>query len=498
MSYIMSLDQGTTSSRCILFDHAGNICSTAQREFRQIFPKPGWVEHDANEIWHTTLEVSLAAMVKLGVRAGDIAAIGITNQRETTVIWDKATGEPICNAIVWQCRRTSDIIDELVRQGHADTIRAKTGLVPDAYFSASKIKWMLDNVPGARERAERGELLFGTIDTWLIWKLTGGRVHVTDYTNASRTMLYNIHELCWDEELLDLLDIPRCLLPEVKPSSCVYGRTEFEFYGGEIPIAGAAGDQQCAMFGQCCFTPGQMKNTYGTGCFLLMNTGRTPVVSNNGLVTTIAVGFDDHVEYALEGSIFVAGAAIQWLRDELGILTSAAESLEYAASVKNTEGAYVVPAFTGLGAPYWNQHARGCIVGITRGFSRAHLVRATLESLAYQTYDICKAMEQDSGIPVADLKVDGGACANDFLMQFQSNILGCDVHRPKCIETTALGAAYLAGLAVGFWNSREDIRSNWAIDRVFRPQMEQPLRDKLLEGWHWAVKCAMMWGNVDK
>ena len=495
MKYIMSLDQGTTSSRCILFDHAGNIRATAQREFRQIFPQPGWVEHDALEIWRTTMEVTKNAMEKLGVHADDIAAIGITNQRETTVIWDKTTGVPIANAIVWQCRRTADIIDDLVSRGYSDTIRGKTGLVPDAYFSGSKIKWLLDNTPGAREKARKGELLFGTIDTWLIWKHTGGRVHVTDYTNASRTMLYNIHDLCWDKELLELMDVPASMLPEVKPSSYIYGHTDYELLGGEILIAGAAGDQQCAMFGQCCFTPGQMKNTYGTGCFLLMNTGTTPVESRNGLVTTIAVGFEDHVQYALEGSIFVAGAAIQWLRDQVGVLTSAGESYQYATSVQDTEGAYVVPAFTGLGAPYWKQHARGCVVGLTRGVGRAHLVRATLESLAYQTYDICKAMEQDSGIPITALKVDGGACANDFLMEFQSNILGCDVHRPKCIETTALGAAYLAGLAVGYWKSLEDIRSNWAIDRVFAPTMEQQEREKRLKGWRKAVKCAILWGE---
>ena len=495
MAYIMSLDQGTTSSRCILFDHAGNICATAQKEFRQIFPHPGWVEHDALEIWRTTMEVAKNAMEKLGVEASDIAAIGITNQRETTVIWDKNTGLPVCNAIVWQCRRTADIIDQLVKAGYADSIRQKTGLVPDAYFSGSKIQWILDNVPGARERAENGQLLFGTIDTWLIWNLTGGRVHVTDYTNASRTMLYNIHDLCWDEELLSLLNIPKAILPEVKPSSCVYGHTDYELLGGEIPIAGAAGDQQCAMFGQCCFEPGQMKNTYGTGCFLLMNTGEVPVESKNGLVTTIAAGIDGKVTYALEGSIFVAGAAIQWLRDQLDVLTSAKESYQYAISVADTAGAYVVPAFTGLGAPHWDQHARGCVVGITRGFSRAHLVRATLESLAYQTYDICKAMEQDSGIPIAGLKVDGGACANDFLMQFQSDILATEVHRPKCIETTALGAAYLAGLAVGYWESLEDIRSNWAIDRVFSPDMETEKKKELLKGWHKAVRCAQLWGE---
>lgn len=495
MKYIMSLDQGTTSSRCILFDKAGNICSVEQQEFKQHYPKPGWVEHDAKEIWFTTLEVSRAAMKKLGVTAEDIAAIGITNQRETTVVWDKKTGEPIHNAIVWQCRRTSDIIDGIVAEGWSDKIRAKTGLVPDAYFSGSKIKWLLDNVPGARERAEKGELLFGTIDTWLIWNLTGGKVYVTDQTNASRTMIYNIHSLKWDEELLELLGIPASMLPEVKPSSCVYGKTDFELFGGEIPIAGAAGDQQCALFGQCCFEPGSMKNTYGTGCFLLMNTGRTPVKSENGLVTTIAVGYEDHVEYALEGSVFVAGAAIQWLRDELNVIAKASESKQFAESVPDANGGYVVPAFTGLGAPYWSQNARGVIVGLTRGFNRAHLVRATLESLAYQAYDIAKAMEQDSNIPIKELKVDGGACANDFLMQFQSNILDCTVCRPQCIETTALGAAYLAGLAVGYWKSQDDIRSNWAIDKVFKNELDAESRGKAVKGWHKAVKCALVWAE---
>jgi len=498
MQYIMSLDQGTTSSRCILFDKSGNICASVQKEFRQIFPKPGWVEHDAEEIWATTLEVSRAAMDKLGVTAESIAAIGITNQRETTVIWDKETGKPIANAIVWQCRRTSDIIDKLVATGWADDIKAKTGLVPDAYFSGSKIKWLLDNVPGARKRAEAGKLLFGTIDTWLIWKLTGGRVHVTDQTNASRTMIYNIHSLEWDKELLELLNIPECILPEVKPSSHVYGKTEFELYGGEIPISGAAGDQQCALFGQCCFAPGEMKNTYGTGCFLLMNTGKEPVESKNGLVTTIAVGYEDHVEYALEGSIFVAGAAIQWLRDELKVITNAAESQQYAETVPDTAGAYVVPAFTGIGAPYWNQRARGAILGVTRGFSRSHLVRATLESLAYQTYDIARAMEQDSGITISELKVDGGACANDFLMQFQSDLVGCDVYRPNCIETTALGAAYLAGLAVGFWKNVDDIKSNWGVNRVFTPSMDEAHRKELIRGWHKAVKCALVWADDEE
>lgn len=497
MKYVMSLDQGTTSSRCILFDKSGNICASVQKEFNQIFPKPGWVEHNAMEIWFTTLEVSRSAMQKLGVSAKDIAAIGITNQRETTVIWDKETGEPIYNAVVWQCRRTSDIIDSLAASGWADDIRHKTGLVPDAYFSGSKIKWLLNNVPGARKRAEAGKLLFGTIDTWLIWKLTGGKVHVTDHTNASRTMIYNIRKLCWDKELLDLLNIPECILPEVKPSSNVYGNTEFELYGGEIPIAGAAGDQQCALFGQCCFEPGQMKNTYGTGCFMLMNTGSDIVESENGLLTTIAIGYDDHVEYALEGSIFVAGAAIQWLRDELHVISKASESETFAKGVDDTADGYVVPAFTGIGAPYWNQRARGVLVGITRGFSRAHLVRATLESIAYQTYDIARAMERDAGIRIAELKVDGGACANNFLMQFQSDLIGCDVYRPRCIETTALGAAYLAGLAVGYWESLEDIRSNWAVDKIFTPSLEEEKRIKLLKGWHKAVKCALFWGEED-
>ena len=463
MQYIMSLDQGTTSSRCILFDKSGNICSVVNKEFRQIFPQPGWVEHDANEIWDTTYEVAHAAMAKLNVKASDIAAIGITNQRETTIVWDKETGEPIANAIVWQCRRTSDIIDQLVKDGHADIIRQKTGLIPDAYFSGSKIQWLLDNVPGARRRAAAGKLLFGTVDTWLIWKLTGGRVHVTDYTNASRTMLFNIHTLQWDEDLLKLLNVPASMLPEVKPSSYLYGKTDFEMFGGEIPIAGAAGDQQCALFGQCCFEPGTMKNTYGTGCFLLMNTGKTPVESKNGLVTTIAASTSDKVDYALEGSIFIAGAAIQWLRDELGVITSAKESAEFAAKVPDTAGGYVVPAFTGLGAPFWSQRAR--------------------------------AMERDSGIPIAELKVDGGASANNFLMQFQSDLLGADVYRPRCIETTGLGAAYLAGLAVGYWANLDDVRANWAIDITFHPQMNEQYRKALIKGWDKAVKCALLWGE---
>lgn len=498
MKYIMALDQGTTSSRCIIFDHGGNICSVAQKEFRQIFPQPGWVEHDAEEIWDTTLEVSRAAMKKLNITAGDIAGIGITNQRETTVVWDKNTGKPVANAIVWQCRRTSSIIDKLVKDGYADTIRKKTGLVPDAYFSGSKIKWILDNTPGAREKAEKGDLLFGTIDTWLIWRLSGGTVHVTDYTNASRTMVFNIHTLQWDDELLKMLDIPKSMLPEVQPSSHVYGKTEYSLYGGEIPIAGAAGDQQCALFGQCCFNEGEMKNTYGTGCFLLVNTGKNPVESKNGLVTTIAVGYEDHVEYALEGSIFVAGASIQWLRDQLAVIENAKESQEWAEKVDDTADCYVVPAFTGLGAPYWKQNARGIITGLTRGTNRAHLVRATLESLAYQTNAIAKAMEQDSGVKISSLRVDGGACANNFLMQFQSDVLNAEVVRPQCIETTALGAAYLAGLAVGYWSNKEDIKKNWAIDKVFKPVMPEEKRTKLLKGWNKAIRAAIYWADDEE
>ena len=493
MKYIMALDQGTTSSRCILFDHSGRICSVAQKEFTQYYPQPGWVEHDAQEIWDTTLEVARIAMLKIKANAAQIAGIGITNQRETTIVWDKNTGEPVYNAIVWQCRRTSEMVDALIENGHGEMIRAKTGLVPDAYFSGTKLRWILDCVPGVRERAEAGELLFGTVDTWLIWKLTGGAAHVTDYTNASRTMLFDIHRLCWDEELLQLLNIPRCMLPEVRPSSQVYGWTQFELLGGEIPVAGAAGDQQSALFGQCCFEPGDVKNTYGTGCFLLMNTGSDPVMSKNGLITTIAATLPGQVQYALEGSVFTAGAAIQWLRDELGVISSAAESLEYARSVPDTAGVYVVPAFTGLGAPYWNQYARGMITGVTRGFSRAHLVRATLESIAYQTSDICKAMENDAGVPLTRLKVDGGASANDFLMQFQSDMLGSEVVRPKCIETTAMGAAYLAGLAVGFWSGLDDVRASWETDTVFVPCMEEEHRGELLAGWKKAVKSALMW-----
>ncbi len=496
--FIIALDQGTTSSRCILFNKKGESKSSVQIEFPQIFPKPGWVEHDPMAIWHTTLHALQQAMAKIGVTAGDIAGIGITNQRETTVVWDKATGQPVYNAIVWQCRRTAPMIEELKEEGYENYIRKTTGLLPDAYFSGTKIKWILDHVEGARARAEKGELLFGTIDTWLIWNLSGGKVHVTDYTNASRTMIYDIHQLCWDKQLLDILDIPEAMLPEVKPSSCIYGYTDPDLIGGEIPIAGAAGDQQCALFGQCCFEPGSAKNTYGTGCFLLMNTGHDAIESRNGLLTTIAAGCDDQVNYALEGSVFIAGAAIQWLRDALGIIQKSSDSEALALSVADTAGGYVVPAFTGLGAPYWDQYARGVVVGITRGFTKAHFVRATLESLAYQVYDILKAMEKDSGIELTDLRVDGGACANDFLMQFQADILNEHVVRPQVIETTALGAAYLAGLAVGYYDSLEEIRENWALGRTFSPSMNDARREKLLKGWHKAVDLALGWEEMEE
>ncbi|MGN0205475.1 MAG: glycerol kinase GlpK [Coprococcus sp.] len=491
--YIIALDQGTTSSRCILFDHQGNVCSVAQKEFPQIFPNPGWVEHDPMDIWNTIRETMNKAMNQIGASASDIAAIGITNQRETTVVWDKETGEPVYNAIVWQCRRTASIIEELKEKGYEAYIKNTTGLIPDAYFSGTKIKWILDHVEGAREKAEAGKLLFGTIDTWLIWKLSGGVVHVTDYTNASRTMLYDIHECCWSDKLLEVLDIPACILPEVKPSSCIYGYTDPLITGESIPIAGAAGDQQAALFGQCCFESGTAKNTYGTGCFLLMNTGHEAVKSNNGLLTTIAASVDKNVEYALEGSVFVAGAAIQWLRDSLELIEKSSDSEALAESVEDTAGGYVVPAFTGLGAPYWDQYARGAVVGITRGFTKAHFVRATLESLAYQVYDILKAMENDAGIELSDLRVDGGACANNFLMQFQSDLLNRTVLRPECIETTALGAAYLAGLAVGYWTDKEEIRENWALSRTFTPNMTEEKRTRLLNGWKKAVKCAFDW-----
>ena len=495
--YIMSFDAGTTSNRAILFDETGQIMSVAQKEFRQYYPKPGWVEHDAGEIWTTMLEVARQAMANIGATAADIAAIGITNQRETVVVWDRKTGEPVMRAIVWQCRRTAEYADLLKSEGYVDMIREKTGLVIDAYFSATKLRWILENVPGARERAERGELLFGTIDTFLMWKLSGGKIHATDYSNASRTMLFNIRTLRWDDEILKLLDIPACMLPEVKPSSGLFGNTDPQILGGPIPIAGVAGDQQAALFGQTCFEKGEAKNTYGTGCFLLMNTGGTPVYSDNGLVTTIAWGIGDEVTYALEGSIFVAGAALQWLRDEMRLIDSAPDSEYMATKVKDTNGCYVVPAFAGLGAPHWDQYARGTIVGLTRGCNKYHIIRATLDSLAYQVNDVLKAMRADSGLPLASLKVDGGASANNYLMQMQSDISDAPVLRPTCVETTAMGAAYLAGLAVGYWKNREDILKNWQVDRTFRPGISAEKREKLLSGWNRAVKCAYGWAKEE-
>lgn len=495
--YVMSLDQGTTSSRCILFDRTGNMCSVAQREFTQIYPQPGWVEHDPMEIWSSQLSVAVEALGKIGATVEEVAAIGITNQRETTIVWDKVTGKPVCNAIVWQCRRTAERIEELIQAGYGPMIREKTGLVPDAYFSGSKIEWILQNVPGAKERAERGELLFGTVDTWLIYNLTKGKTYVTDYTNASRTMLFNIHTLEWDKEILELFGIPECMLPEVKPSSYIYGYSEETLIGGSIPIAGAAGDQQAALFGQCCFEPGDVKNTYGTGCFLLMNTGTQAIRSANGLLTTIAASTGDEIQYALEGSVFVAGAAVQWLRDELQIIRSAAETEDAACSVSDTHGVYMVPAFTGMGAPYWNPYARGMIVGLTRGAKREHLIRATLESLAYQTAELLEAMEKDAGTKLRNLRVDGGASSNNFLMQFQADILGTNVIRPACIETTALGAAYLAGIAVGFWSNKEDIRTNWKAAHLFDPLMTQEEREAHLKGWKRAVRCALVYAEED-
>ena len=493
--YIMALDAGTTSNRCCLFNEAGEVCSMAQKEFTQYFPQPGWVEHDANEIWSTQLEVARQAMENIGATAANIAAIGITNQRETAIVWDKKTGQPICHAIVWQCRRTSKYCDELKAKGLTETYRKKTGLVIDAYFSGTKLRWILENIPGARERAEKGELLFGTVETWLIWKLTGGKAHVTDYSNASRTMLFNINTLTWDADILKELNIPKCMLPEVRPSSCVYGEALPQFFGAAIPIAGAAGDQQAALFGQTCFAPGEAKNTYGTGCFLLMNTGKMPVFSENGLVTTIAWGLNGEVEYALEGSIFVAGAALQWLRDELRLIDSAPDSEYMAQKVSDTNGCYVVPAFTGLGAPHWDQYARGAIVGLTRGVNKYHIIRATLDSLCYQTHDVLRAMEADSGIKLTALKVDGGASANNYLMQTQSDVIDAPVQRPKCVETTAMGAAYLAGLAVGYWRDREDVRKNWAIERTFTPKISAEQREKRLHGWNKAVRCALGWAE---
>ena len=493
--YIMALDAGTTSNRCILFNHAGEICSMAQKEFTQRFPQPGWVEHDAMEIFSTQLEVARQAMANIGATAADIAAIGITNQRETTIVWDRITGQPVYHAIVWQCRRTSRYCDELKQQGLTELFRQKTGLVIDAYFSGTKLRWILRNVPGAMERARRGELLFGTVETWLIWKLTGGAVHITDYSNASRTMLFNINTLQWDEEILEKLEIPACMLPTPMPSSALYGHTKSQFFGAPIPICGAAGDQQAALFGQTCFAPGQAKNTYGTGCFLLMNTGSRPVYSRSGLVTTIAWGLDGKVTYALEGSIFVAGAAVQWLRDELKFLDSSADSEYMARKVPDTAGCYVVPAFTGLGAPHWDQYARGAIVGLTRGVNKYHIIRATLDSLCYQTCDVLSAMESDAGLRLEKLKVDGGASANDYLMQTQADLSGAPVERPMCVESTALGAAYLAGLAAHYWQSTDDVLKNAGIDRIFTPAIDGQERTRRLRRWHKAVKCALDWAR---
>ena len=496
--YVMALDSGTTSNRCILFDERGKVCSVAQKEFRQYFPKPGWVEHDADEIWGTQLAVAQDAMKNIGATAADIAAIGITNQRETTIVWEKNTGRPIYKAIVWQCRRTSQYCDELKARGLTDKFREKTGLVIDAYFSATKIKWILDNVEGAREEAENGELLFGTVETWLIWKMTKGMVHVTDYSNASRTMLFNINTLEWDDEILKELDIPKCMLPKPMPSSAIYGYADAQFFGAPISIGGAAGDQQAALFGQTCFNEGDVKNTYGTGCFMLMNTGEKPVFSKNGLVTTIAWGIDGKVNYALEGSVFIAGAAIQWLRDQLRIIESSADSEYMAQKVKDTNGCYVVPAFTGLGAPYWDQYARGAIVGITRGCNKYHIIRATLDSLCYQTNAVLRAMQADTGISLKQLKVDGGACANNYLMQTQANLINAPVHRPRCVETTAMGAAYLAGLAVGYWRDKEEVVNNWAIERIFTPDIDENIREKMVKGWDKAVKCSYNWANDEE
>ncbi len=495
--YIMALDAGTTSNRCILFNEKGKMCSVAQREFTQYFPKPGWVEHDADEIWASQLGVAVEAMNMIGASAKDIAAIGITNQRETAIVWDKNTGAPVYRAIVWQCRRTSEACDALKEKGLTPKFKQKTGLVIDAYFSATKVKWILDNVPGARQKAQNGELLFGTVETWLIWKLTKGAVHVTDYSNASRTMLFNINTLEWDEEILAELDIPKSMLPTVKPSSCIYGEADSSFLGGAIPIAGAAGDQQAALFGQTCFAAGEAKNTYGTGCFLLMNTGEKPVFSNNGLVTTIAWGLDGKVNYALEGSIFVAGAAIQWLRDELRIIDSAEDSEYMAKKVADTNGCYVVPAFTGLGAPYWDQYARGTIVGITRGVNKYHMIRAALESIAYQVNDVLAAMEADSNMKISSLKVDGGASANDFLMQTQADIVNVPVIRPQCVETTAMGAAYLAGLAAGYWTNKEDVINNWKSNQTFQPSIVEADREQRIKGWNKAVKYAYGWAKEE-
>ena len=495
--YIMALDSGTTSNRCILFDRSGRVRSVAQKEFTQIFPQPGWVEHDADEIFSTQLEVAQMALRNAGASAADIAAIGITNQRETTIVWNKHTGRPVYNAIVWQCRRTAAYCDQLRDAGLVETIREKTGLVIDPYFSGTKIRWILENVPGARAQAENGDLLFGTVETWLIWRLTGGAVHVTDYSNASRTMLFNINTLCWDQEILNKLGIPAAMLPAAMPSSHVYGCTDASFFGAAIPIAGAAGDQQAALFGQTCFEPGDSKCTYGTGAFLLMNTGETPIFSKNGLVTTIGWGLNGKVTYALEGSIFVAGAAIQWLRDELRFIESAADSEYMARKVSDTNGCYVVPAFTGLGAPHWDAYARGAVVGLTRGVNKYHIIRATLDSIVYQTNDVLSAMEADSGIRLSALKVDGGASANNYLVQTQADISAAPVLRPKCDETTAMGAAYLAGIAVGYWKDLNEIRQNWAVDRTFQSQISDEIRSKRIRGWKKAVNCAKDWERDD-
>lgn len=492
MQYILALDQGTTSSRAILFDHSGSIVAVEQQEFTQIYPKAGWVEHDPKEIWNTQLKVAQALLRKQGVEASQIAGIGITNQRETAVVWDRQTGEPIHNAIVWQDRRTAKICDELKADGHEPYIREHTGLLADAYFSGTKVKWMLDNVPGAREKAEAGQLCFGTIDTWLIWQLSGGQTHITDYTNASRTLLYNIRDHHWDEHLLEILGIPASMLPEVKRSSEVYAHTQAQLFGQPIPIAGIAGDQQAALFGQACVLPGMAKNTYGTGCFMLMNTGSKMVNSEYGLLTTIACGADGTPQYALEGSVFIAGAAVQWLRDGLKIIDESPDSEYYAMKVPDTDGVYVVPAFAGLGAPYWDMYARGAIFGLTRGTSKAHIIRATLEALAYQTKDVLDAMEKDAGVPLKALRVDGGASANNLLMQFQSDLLDVQVERPKIIETTALGAAYLAGLATGFWKP-QDLTEKWQLDQSFQPNMEASVRQSLYRGWQKAVKRSMKW-----
>ena len=491
--YIIAMDQGTTSSRAVLFDKNGNIVSMVQKEFRQIFPKPGWVEHDPMEIWSTQMGVTMEAMQRIDARAEEIAAIGITNQRETTVVWDAATGRPVCNAIVWQCRRTSDMIEKMKADGLSEYVRETTGLLPDAYFSASKLCWILDNVKGAREKAEEGRLRFGTVDSWLLWNLTDGAVHATDMTNASRTMLFDIRNLCWDKKLLSYFRIPESMLPQVRPSSCVFGYTGK--FGGDIPVCGVAGDQQAALFGQCGFDPGDVKSTYGTGGFMLMNTGTDAVRSEKGLLTTVAASSDGSVRYALEGSVFVAGAAIQWLRDGLRMLRSSKQSEEYCRAVDDSDGVYVVPAFSGLGAPYWEQYARGTIVGLTRGVTKEHFVRATVESLAYQTNDVIKAMKDDSDLSIGSLKVDGGASANDFLMQFQSDISNVNIQRPSCVETTALGAAYLAGLAVGYWKDTDEIKRNWRCEREFTPQIDEKQRKKLLGGWRRAVKCAAFWAN---